>query len=502
MRLEEELKLTFSDYLCTECKKPLYFELKGKDEVCINPKCVLCSPLLRFHDANQATTLKQQMKSRESTLRLEIMRTDRRSFVSFLHQQRRAIAQELIIKGRVNFERLLAIDEMLILANSVNFVGRERSTSTFVNILRNYEQFFSQENFIEDMSNLRVLLSIDKKIYLLKFLNAVNELYRSYGIIPIRETDFSSVFKYAPIDDQVKEKVEVQLGMNMADFFEQQFDHITALKYVFERYYRTSKQHAYEPDGFDIAVLLGLFFSLKKDAKYWKRTSLMKHFERTIGGKKDFRRFIARYATSRECAPVIVHDGTWFILDKETLLFFIPYLVGRNRWKVEGQTATGEERIMRKKQKASVIFENHIRNRLRECGFTGPKKPLVVSEKNKKYEYDVIGVKENLRKIILIEAKYRDFSPSSFAGTTLVLQEVLDKDNGLLVEAIKHQARLDFFHEYSERFERELALEAPSEEYCVAAYMVTKQLPLISKYKQVLISVYDEFCEKLQQNSI
>ena len=495
MALDEELKRAFSDYLCTECKKPLYFELNSKEEVCVNPKCILRSPLLGFHDVSQANVLKKQMKDKESKLKLRIIRSDRRSFIRFLHQQRRAIAKELIAKGRVQFEKLLSIDEMLILTNSLNLVGRERSLSSFTKILKGYEQFFSEQNFIEDIENLRVLLSLDKNVYMLKYWDAVMELYRSYGIIPGRQTDLSTVFRYAKIDQQAKVKVEFQFGMDLAKLFEQQFDHITALKYVFERHYRTSKQHRYDPTGLDIASLLGLFFSVKSDVEYWSREPLRRHYERTVSGKGDFEHFVHEYATSKENAPLIVFDGTSFIFDKETLLFYIPYLIGQNRRKVEGQIATGEEKVMKKKQEAAAIFEDHVRSHLKKRGFTGPEKPLVISERNEKHEYDIIGIKENSQEIVLVEAKYRDLSPSSLAGKTLVQQELLDEDNGLLAEAVKHQARLNFFDRYRERFKRELSLESLTDQYHASAWIVTKHPPLISKYRQVSIIVFDKFCE-------
>ena len=177
-------------------------------------------------------------------------------------------------------------------------------------------------------------------------------------------------------------------------------------------------------------------------------------------------------------------------------------MIGRNRRKVEGQKGSGEDRIIKKKQQAARIFEEYIRRHLRECGLKGPDEPLVVSEQNEKHEYDVIGTKEESKEIVLVEAKYRDFSPSSLTGKTLIQQELFDEDSGLLVEAIKHQARLEFFYKYFDRFKRELSLESPLDQYRVSAWIVTKHPPLISKYRQVSVVVYDEFCEKFQLNAV
>lgn len=504
MRLDEELKRTISDYLCTECKKLLYFDIENKEEVCVNPKCILFPPFLKFHDISRANVLRKQMKDKEGKLKLRIMRTDKLSFIRFLNQQRSTITKNVVAKGRAEFEKLLVIDEVLILANSLNFVGRKGSLPSFMKILKDYAQFFKEQNFVEDMENLRVLFSVDNKVYMLKYWKAIMELYKSYGIIIGRTTDLADVFKYDTINREVKEKIKFQLGMDMAKFFEQQFNHITALKYILERYYRTSRQHNYDPTDLDIAVLLGLFFSAKRNMEFWSQESLRRHYERTCAHAKckgDFKGFMDDYITSKENAPIIVFDGTSYIFDKETLLFYIPYLIGRNRRKIEGQKGTGEERIIKKKQQAARIFEDYVRKHLRECRFKGPDKPLVVSEQNEKHEYDVIGVKENSKEIALVEAKYRDFSPSSLTGKTLIQQELLDEDNGLLVEAIKHQARLEFFYRHFDRFKRELSLTSPLDRYLVSAWIVTKHPPLIFKYRQVRIVVYNELCEKFQPNS-
>jgi len=441
-------------------------------------------------------------------LKLRISRTKRLPFTSFLHGERRAIIKDLLSQGQTPFERILVIDEMLILANSLSFVGRKRSISHFRKILKDYTWLFRVKNQIEDMENLRNLLSVENKVYMLKYWTAIMELYKSYGIIS-GTTDLADVFKWYELDRQVKDKVEFRPGIAMEKMFEQMFDTITALKYLLERHYRTAKQHSYDPTSLDIAVLLGLFFSVTKDVERWSKKDLQRYYQGTVesqdGVQGDFKSFMEKYTTSNRIAPIIVFDGTSYLLDKESLLFYITYLVGQHRRKVEKQRTTGEGIIVKKKQQASEVFENYIRKHLKDCGFKGPDQPLVVSEQNEKHEYDVIGVNENQRVVFLVEAKYRDLSPSSLTGKTLIQQELFDEDNGLLVEAIRHQQRLDFFHKYPDRFKRELSLESSPNEYRVYTWIVTKQIPLISKYRQVSILTYDDFCacisSRMQQSS-
>lgn len=499
MRLNEELKRTISDFLCTECKSLLYFDVKNNDEVCVNPDCILYPPFLKLHDVSQAEVLRKELRNKEAILKLRIIRTYKPSFIRFLYEQRSITTKNVLTQGRAEFEKLLLIDELLILVNSLNFNGRIRDSPSFFRILRDYAQFFGVENFIEDVENHHVLLSADKGVYMLKYWEVIMELYKSYGIVVGRATDTTDVFKHDKIDRQTREEIDFQLDTDIVKFFEQVFNHITALKYTLERYYRTAKQHDYDPSGLDIAVLLGLFFSARGKTIFGQRKELRRHYDVTCFHSKvkgNFNSFEDNYVTSKKNAPIIVCDGTSYIFDRETILFYLFYLVGTNRRKVEGQRDTGEERIVKKKQQAAVVFEKYVREHLRKCGFTGPEEPLIVSEQNEKHEYDVIGVKESSKEIVLVEAKYRDFSPSSLTGRTLIQQELLEEDSGLLVEAIRHQARLEFFQKYFDRFEKELSLQSPRDQYSISAWIVTKHPPLISKYRQVSIIVYDEFCEK------
>jgi len=453
---------------------------------------------LIFHDVNQAYGLRKEMEETESELKLRIMQTDRKLFAGFLQQQRKIVAKSILREGEALFKRLLAIDEMLVLLNSLNIEGSKHDLSLFEEIMHGYMDFFDKMCFIEDMENKRVLLSTDNRVYMLKYWNVIMQFYQTYGIVAAGESDRESVFRYAEISKQTREKKEFQLGMELGELFEQEFDFIAAIKYVFERYHRTSKLHSYDPSGLDIVVLLALSFSIKDDVEYWLHESLNRLYTINTKGKGNFGQFISEYVFSLEKAPIIVFDGEFYIVDRETILLYINYLIGRNRRMVEGQSGTGAERIMKKKQEASRIFEKYIRNHLRVCGFKVNDEPIVVSEHNEQHEYDVIGVKEDTREIVLVEAKYRDFSPSSLTGETLLQQELLDQENGLLSEAIKHQARLVFFRKYPERFIHELSLKSLFKSYFVSTWIVTKHPPLISRYKQVSITVFDDFCNSFK----
>lgn len=501
MRPIEELKQTTSDYLCTECKNPLYFEIESKEEVCVNPKCKLFPPLLKFHDIRKAEQLRAEMKEREGKLRAQIVRTDRKRFLRYLYEQRMATIRDSFTKRRMDFQKLLALDGLLTWLNTLRPIGRQWSEKVFRSILNNYKRFFDYENLIDDIQNLRVLISTKKKTYLLKYWTAILELYRSYGIVAGGDFKASGVFKYSEIDKEAKEDVEFKLGEDMGKFLEQFFDHITAMKYALEMYHRTSMLHNYDPSGLDIAVLLGLFFSCKEDVEAWSIEGIRRHFDQTAkaaGIEASFNEFVHEYITNPEKAPILVFDSRSYLFDRYATFFYSLYLIGRHQRKTGVEKDTGSRRIMLKKQKSSEIFEDRIRKRLSDCGFTVLPKPLKVTEQNESYEFDVMGVNGSSRELVLVEAKYRDFSPSSLTGKTLIQQELLDEESGLLVEAIKQQKRLKFFRRHDRRFRRELSLKFQPDEYSVSAYVVTKHPPVIAKYRQVSVVVYDKFCEQFK----
>jgi hypothetical protein len=108
-------------------------------------------------------------------------------------------------------------------------------------------------------------------------------------------------------------------------------------------------------------------------------------------------------------------------------------------------------------------------------------------------------VDEKNNRVVIAEAKYRDFSPSSISGITLVKQELLDEDR-LLDWASDTQRRLDFFWKHGERFEKELPLKQKARAYQTSAFVITKHEPLISKYKSVRVVEFYEFCKIFKTN--
>lgn len=505
MNIIKELKWVKSEYLCENCKKPLYFRLGPKiKEACVNPDCDASPSSLNFLDPKESERLRKEMKQVANQLRLKIARTNKAEFIQHIYRERIEILKSLYLKCRANFKNLLALDAMLAFVKNINFVGQGHSSNKFESIIPTYIQFFENQMMVEDVNNKRVLISADKEIYMLKYWDAIMTFYKTFGIFSERALRPSEAFAYEEIDSAVKVDVGVNFPMDFDKWFENRFDHIVAIKYALEMYHFTALLHRYDPTGMDIATLFGLFWSVKKDVEEWSLQGLKRHYDRTTGSKEDFGDFMRRFIMDPNLAPVVVYNGRNYRFDRYTLLFYIMYLIGQNIRKSPEQTDTGLQTINRKKGKASQIFVQKIRQRLRDFSyrvFPEEGKGLIVREQNEEHEFDVIAIKEKPKEVVIIEAKYKDLSPSSLTGLNLLDQEVLDPDNGLLAEAIKHQGRLDFFRKNSERFKRPLSLNSDTTEYSLTGLIVTKHIPIISSYKDISLITYYEFCERFSRSS-
>lgn len=177
-------------------------------------------------------------------------------------------------------------------------------------------------------------------------------------------------------------------------------------------------------------------------------------------------------------------------MDHHTLLFFLIYLQGcpdpeKPAIKKRGQI------IQDMRAKVSEKFESWLREEIRNRGYVGPKTAVTEG-----YEYDIIAVSEEKKAIIMADAKYRDMAPSSFTGTNLLAQELLG-DHALRYEADRQQKRLDYFRNNMERFTKHLKPKQPWGEYDVHSFLVTKQIPLAHRYKEVKILRATEFLQTM-----
>ncbi|MGA2199620.1 MAG: hypothetical protein ABSG45_06750 [Nitrososphaerales archaeon] len=368
-------------------------------------------------------------------------------------------------------------------------------------ILDDFTGLVDTLNFIDNMETQRYLVSTapDRAEFVLKYYQVFRELYNNYGIVNIDQISKSRLWRYSDVDSEAKKETNLNLVItDFGEYFAQQFDIIVSLKYLLGLNYRTTLQFRYDVEVFDVALFLGLIFGIGQDTKRWTMEGLRTDFNLYPESKKTFSKFVEEFVASHTKAPIIVRRGSEVFFDRFTLFFFILYLMGPLSDRLPRKNDV--ESLPQKKELVSQIFEGRVRNLVRGKGFIVPDAPITIAEAGEEYEYDVIGVSQEDRLIILAEVKYRDFAPSSMTGKTLIRQELLDRDDdkGLLWTAIRQQKRRDFFLNHYDKFAAIAELQIDNNNYTVESFVITKYSPLISAYRRVQVANFDSFEEILQ----
>ena len=109
-------------------------------------------------------------------------------------------------------------------------------------------------------------------------------------------------------------------------------------------------------------------------------------------------------------------------------------------------------------------------------------------------EYDVVGCNEEKKLIVIVEAKYRDLTTSSFSKERLVDRELLGED-GVLRWAVSQQERLELMPKNAARFNEKLKFKFEFTDYKRKAFVVTKFVPIIKKYREVGVLSYPQFVQ-------
>lgn len=499
MKQDERLVDVQSNYLCPQCKSPLYIDIEEPklNAVCPNGNCSLHPSDLFFFDVSKAEELKKELQERQKKLDASIANLNKEQFTNYLYRRRFAITKEIIMTGKADFRELLALDALFIYLNNSTIMGHENGLLEFDRLFNEYEDHFGTLCFVEDLLNERYLISTGYKSYTLKYWPDMMRFLETQGIVAGSDKSRQEVLRFQWIDNKVKEHVPLTFGSDWGKYFQQMFDFIISSAYMFECQYITKLQHAYNPTGIDLATIIGLALSAQEGTERWSLEGIRQHYHKTSQQKEKFGDFFRKYISGRTLAPIIIWDGKEFLFDKSTLLIYGLYLIKTNKILSQGQTSSGEKDIASKKGEASLVFEAEVRQYLSQQGFKGSNRALIVQEHNEKHEYDAIGVKEDVNQIIIGEAKYRDFAPSSICGRNLVKQELVGEDK-LLDWVSDAESKLQFFRANFNRFKKELNLLKKLEEYTISMMVITKYEPLIAKYHEVDVLSFEEFCEKIK----
>jgi len=481
-----------SSYLCPKCKNPLYFHLTTEEDVCTNENCSNDEKKIIFINIQEAIQLKKEIVNVEKELDRRLIEFDHENFIHFLFKKRAITLEPIFSVFKISFGELSIIDDLLLKINQKKVTGKINDALIYEDYYLDYSKYFEIKAFLEDVENKRYLISEKKEPYILKYWKVFMQFYEAIGIVSDIDKKISDVFHFTDIDSLVNEKVELEIGQDWGKYFQQLFPLIIRLGYIFEYRYFTALQHRYDPSGIDIASFIGLWLSLKTDHEKWSYDGIKSHYTNTSQGYESYTDFQKKYISSTNLSPIILDDGSGYLIDKKVLLIYFLYLMGRNNRVSNGQNISGGRMVAEKKEELGLKYEDVIREELTRVGYRVPGDSITVREDNEEHEYDVIAVKESCKTILLGEAKYRDFSPSSITGINLLHQELFDDDR-LLDWVDNEKKKYDFFLKHKKRFKQELNLTSDIDDYDILCYVITKHVPLISKYKNINVIDYFSF---------
>lgn len=493
MSLEAELQKAISDFLCSECKSPWYTLLGTKDDFCFNSACSIHDRTRQFPDVATAEPLATEMKQNENALVRNLQKWKKRKLLEFAYQARLAETSGLWKSARVKIANIMLLDEFLCRIEAAQGGTQSPSLRDFRRLLDEMVEFRKLETMIEDIEFGRFLISKNGETFILKYWTTVFEMFRSFGLINEESREIEGTFRYQDIDVEAKEKLQ-RTVFDFGAYFERLFDFSSTLRYGFEIYNTDRIRHDYNPTTVEMAALLALAYSSTKPVNIWPSGGLEHHLANNRYDGIDASQFIQKYASGRGPAPIIVQFEGKTMFDWFTILFYSHYLIAKNEVRSPQATGTGADSIREAKGRASRVFDNRIRLYLANKGYKTSDEPLTVKYGETGKEYDVVGCHEEKKLIVIVEAKYRDLTTSSFSKERLVNQELLGRD-GVLQWAVNQQERLDLMPKNPARFNEKLNFKSVFGDYQRKAFVVTKFVPIIKKYKEVEVLSYPQFAQ-------
>lgn len=495
------------DYLCPHCGGVLFVDTANPpNDVCINEKCQLWpKDLNSIIDATETEEpgIFKEIQEKEKTLIDEVNKWQPGKLARHAYMARRELITPLFTKGILPFfDHFIALGELLLMTNKYASEGTLDDIGRFRLLLDDFRSWGRDQRNLEDVQNKRIIFGrtgSGLKPYSLKYAKAIVKFQKEIGLVNTKDLpSIESSFPYEHLIAAVTPELDFPNMTDGNQILEPFWFVSLQLRYCLQEHYRTKMQYNYTPDLLDFTVLFGWWIQIygrdelsiipiEKQEK--EIEDLQRHFDAQAEGKYSAHNFFGTYVDSTELVPIVVRTPEGTVMDHHTLFFFLIYLQGCPDPKELVLKERGQI-IENMRGKVGEKFESWLRDEIRKRGYTGPETAVTES-----YEYDILAVSEAKKTIIVADAKYRDMAPSSFTGTNILAQELLG-DHALKYEADRQQKRLDHFRNNIEQFRKYLKPEHEWGEYNILGFLVTKQIPLAHRYKEVMIIQATELLQK------
>jgi len=495
-----------SDYLCPHCGRLIYLNISiPPNNVCINENCQLWPrDVNSIIDATETEEprIYNEIREEEKLLIDEIYKWKPGRLARYAYKARRELITHFFTKGIMPLVgHFIALGELLLMTNKYPSEGTIDDVDKFRILIEDVRRWSRDQGNLEDVQTKRLIFGRTesglKPLYI-KYAKAFTEFQKELGLISDRELlRIESLFPYQYLEATVTPELDFTKITDGKEILERFWPLSLQLRDALQGHYRTKTQYNYRPDLLEFTVLFGWLMqtwgknevSIIPAEKQGKEIAdIQRHFDSQAKERYSAQNFFTKYVDSTELVPIVTRTPEGILMDHHTLLFYLIYLQGcpdpeKPAIKKRGQI------IQDMREKVAEKFETWLRDGVRSRGYAGPETAV-----KENYEYDILVISEEKKSIIMADAKYRDIAPSSFTGTNLITQELLG-DHALRFEADRQQKRLDYFRDNIERFERHLKPKRPLGNYSIHSFLVTKQIPLAHRYKEVKILRPTEFLQ-------
>jgi hypothetical protein len=486
-----------SDFLCPFCGQLLYSDIGNPPKsLCINKTCTSCSPegasVVDISEERESQ-LNAQVQEEENVIAEEIHKWKPGILAKYAYEARRELITSYFKNGVLPLvNEFIPLGELLLLTNKYKSTGTFDDLQRFNTVLIRVCRWSRDQRNLEELKAGRIILygpTADIKPLYIKYARSITENLTAFGIVNSANlADKGKLFPYQELEAAVTQELDFAEISDYKQILERFWLMSLGLRHALQWHHRTKIQYDYRPDILDFTVLFGWLIktwgigsaTIPAEKQDKEIRELQDHFDKIAKSKYSAVDFFHKYADNITLVPIIARTPQGIMMDRDTLFFFLVYLEGCPDPEVTAFKKRGQI-IQEMRQKVADKFEVWLRTELRRRGYTGPE--TAISEK---YEYDILAISEEKKRIIIADAKYRDMPLSSFTRDNLVRQELLEPHT-LREEADRQQLRLDYFQGDIARFERYLHPRKPWSQYSIDGFLVTKQIPLADGYKKIRI---------------
>lgn len=490
-----ELREADSDYLCLFCYDPLYYNEQTQKEICANPNCIICPANLKIYSYSPQAIKPFLEKFNMAIRKCSVF--SKQFFYKILHEIRSDACHNLLINSRLDLQHLLGINYLLVSLGSNTSWGNSKDIKQCHVIILECLKSYNELHRIELLESKNIILTQNSEAYVIKCSEVIDDMRKNLGIVNLNKHGTEDTHSFDFIDRQASGKKPRGL-YDFEALFKNSYPLPITLNHLFKLGHSVSEIHRYPAKPSDLMMLVALCNMCRPGKLYTMDYDKLKQtYSGVVATAKipgNFNEFLQNYSSGEKYAPIIINDGFLYRFDYGTLLITLFYIVSLNQITEGSQTQSGLKELNDQRAISARNFEKAIREKFKKENYvvfpTDDDKKFEPSFNGKHREYDCIAIDKNSKKIILIEAKYADITPSSTAGKTIVEQVVLNKHDGLLLHCKKQHERKQFFIKHCNK------MPFGIKQFCnyrIISLIVTKYTPLIKKYLTTSIMSYDEF---------